>query len=81
MPATWVVEGEIVNFHSDLQRPFLSKTIKYTTVSQKKRTKYPVELHMHNVYQIINIQPVASHEENSFLEYLSKIWMKTKDIY
>lgn len=25
MPATWVVEGVIVNFHSDLQRPFLKK--------------------------------------------------------
>lgn len=23
IPATLVVEGEIVNFHSDLQRPFL----------------------------------------------------------
>lgn len=28
MPATWVVEGVIVNFHSDLQRPFLKKTVK-----------------------------------------------------
>lgn len=28
MPATWVVEGVIVNFHSDLQRPFLKKTSK-----------------------------------------------------
>lgn len=24
IPATWVVEGEMVNFHSDLQRPFLN---------------------------------------------------------
>lgn len=25
MPATLVVEGEMVNFHSDLQRPFLQR--------------------------------------------------------
>ena len=25
IPATWVVEGVMVNFHSDLQRPFLRK--------------------------------------------------------
>lgn len=27
MPATWVVEGVIGNFHSDRQRPFLQKKI------------------------------------------------------
>lgn len=45
MPATWVVEGVIVNFHSDLQRPFLKKkpekqNLDVTPLVMKKKSQH-----------------------------------------
>lgn len=45
MPATWVVEGVIVNFHSDRQRPFLKKkpekqNLDVTPLVMKKKSQH-----------------------------------------